>query len=506
METPLNVEDIAEGDTVRVDFGRNRSADAKIGAGHLLPANVEVVKVIDTNWNVRIGRRMIVGGQVGYYDQNGKYLPIYSGYRIRIPTKSELSNPEYAALGAASALNTDEKALAERRKEERAAMEGFAKTLEAGEASDRTNDVLEKLRREAEDAGTYANYRERLAKTVEIGRKRLAEGNPEYDREILKSVVERLSKTLEILGTKDAGFDLDRYKIAIAKHEDKGMGYFARNDDWGKKHGIPPEKWAFGKYQFTVETLWRYGVDFGVPPLEDRVRKFLNDPALQEEIMDRFTMSNFEKAISGDPKVMEEIAAGKESVVTFLAMAHNGGPGAVKNRGKAKDYMSGHTAHSYAVSVSSAYERNLGTLIAETPRRTRTEAFAETMDREDLVRFAEEHLGKPYVYGANGDRAIDCSQLVVESMKRTGIVNSHYDNTAAGFFDQSVPKPASDVRRGDLVFLSKGGRITHVEIALGPVENGKIPVIDASSNAGKVSKRYQTVGASVRVGEPIFVG
>ena len=127
------------------------------------------------------------------------------------------------------------------------------------------------------------------------------------------------------------------------------------------------------------------------------------------------------------------------------------------------------------------------------------------MNRESLIAYAEEHLGKTYRFGADGNTEIDCSQLVVESMKKAGVVRSDYDTTAAGLFDLSAGKPTGEVRRGDLVFLRRGGKITHVEIALGPVENGRIPIIDASSNAGKVTKRYQSVGPSVSVGSPLFV-
>lgn len=51
------------------------------------------------------------------------------------------------------------------------------------------------------------------------------------------------------------GFDLSAYKQAIAMRESGGGDYRARNDGSGKRRGVSSEKWAFGKYQFTVETL-----------------------------------------------------------------------------------------------------------------------------------------------------------------------------------------------------------------------------------------------------------
>ncbi|MDQ1344360.1 MAG: hypothetical protein QG650_1081 [Patescibacteria group bacterium] len=503
VETPLDVNDLKEGDDIRIDFGRNASADAKLGAGHLLPANIEVVKIIDRNLNVRVGRRATVGGRVGYYDQNGKYLPIYSGFKIRIPTSAEISAPEYAKLEAASPMNADTKAVEKREREEKSAMEGFAKILERSETSDRVNDTVAKLRREVDDAGGTSSYRERLEKTLALAQKHLADKNPEYDEESLKSAIARLSKTVEILGNKDYGLDLDRYKAAIAKHESGGMGYFARNDDAGKRNGVNPDKWAFGKYQFTVETLRGYGVELGGPPEESKIQAFLNDSLLQEEIMDRYVLQTVERHVLPNAKVMKDVEKGENSLAYFLALTHIGGPGKLKNAG-GRDWL-GTDVHAYAMGVSNAYERNIGTAIAETPRRNRTEAFAERMGREELVAYAEEHMGKRYRLGADGVEATDCSQLVVDAMKKAGVVRSDYDNTAAGLFDLTVGKPSSEVRRGDLVFFRRAGRISHVEIALGPVEDGRIPIIEASSRAGKVIKRYQAVGSSVAVGSPIFV-
>lgn len=503
VESPLDVNEIEEGDTVRVDFGRNANADAKIGAAHLLPSRVEIVKIVDRDMNVRIGRRETVGGRVGYYDRNGKYLPIYSGYRIRIPTKSELSAPEYAFLKTVSAINANAESLEKREKEERAAMEGFVKTLEASEASDAATDTVAKLRREVEDAGGGGTYRERLEKTLALAREHLSKKNPEYDEEALKSAVVRLEKTLEILGGKDFGLDLDRYKAAIAKHESGGMSYFARNDDAGRRNGVDSDKWAFGKYQFTVETLRGYGVELGRPPEEGKIQKFLNDPLLQEEIMDRYVLGTIERYVLPNGKVMKDVEDGTNSITYFLALTHIGGPGKLKNAG-GKDWL-GTDVHAYAMGVSNAYERGIGTAIAQTPRKNRTEAFAERMDRETLIAHAETHLGKTYRFGGDGNTEIDCSQLVVEAMRAAGVVRSDYDTTAAGLLDLSVGKPVSEIRRGDLVFLRRGGRITHVQIALGPVENGRIPIIDASSNAGKVTKRYQAVGPTVSAGTPIFV-
>ncbi|MFZ4461327.1 MAG: NlpC/P60 family protein [Patescibacteria group bacterium] len=111
-----------------------------------------------------------------------------------------------------------------------------------------------------------------------------------------------------------------------------------------------------------------------------------------------------------------------------------------------------------------------------------------------------------YQLGADGTSAIDCSQLVVESLKQAGAVGSGFDTTAAGFHSVTKPKKAHEVQRGDFVFLKNGSNITHIEIATGPAVNGVIPIIDASgrSNAGKVAYREQRIDSHVLVGTPTF--
>lgn len=140
------------------------------------------------------------------------------------------------------------------------------------------------------------------------------------------------------------------------------------------------------------------------------------------------------------------------------------------------------------------------------PVRAKTEA---KMTADDIVSYAEEHLGKPYRLGANGVKAIDCSQLIVETLKSAGIVGSGYDITAAGLHDLSAAKKLKDVKKGDLVFLHKrSGHVGHVAIALGaPDEKGYIDIIDASSSQRGVTKRrFHMSLAGLSAGSLPFVG
>ena len=514
IEEPLNIHTLHEGDMVRIDFGRNAKANAKIGAGDILPANVNVVKIIDTSGNIRIGRRDIVGGHVGYYDINGKYLPIFNGYRIRIPQQSEITGAEYKRLGVKSVFNADKKALEELEKQENLAFESYHTRLEANEKTDRISAKVRDLR---DIAGKTGNYQEQLKKALEVGERKLAELDPKKEEnkeeiELLTLAINRLKNTLKIFEGKDIkGLDIDRYKEVIGAHESGGMSYFARNDDYGKRHNIHPNKWAFGKYQFTTETLRGYGVNIGNPPEESKIQDFLKDSTLQERIMDQFVSDLLSKHILTNDAAMAEVSEGKTSIVYFLALAHNGGPGAIKNRGAAVDYMSKKSADSYARAIAERYETGEdSSFLANLGRKPRTEAWADRTTPDAFISAAYKHLGKDYVWGGGrkeSDTGIDCSGLVISALKDNGVVSSTYNNNAQGFFDGTVPKNVRDVKRGDLVFLRSGDRITHVEIALGPVHNGEIPIIDASSarhNVGKVAERTQVINNRVLVGSPLF--
>lgn len=72
--------------TYRVDFKENSTAERYVGAGDILPPNVEAIMVKDDNGNVvsaRAVRNINARNRIGYYDTaTGKYVSIHSGYSI----------------------------------------------------------------------------------------------------------------------------------------------------------------------------------------------------------------------------------------------------------------------------------------------------------------------------------------------------------------------------------------------------------------------------------------
>ena len=87
-----------------------------------------------------------------------------------------------------------------------------------------------------------------------------------------------------------------------------------------------------------------------------------------------------------------------------------------------------------------------------------------------LIAEAERHLGTPYVFGANGPNAFDCSSYVCWVFTHSGIYHLPR-TTAQGIFNQSTPIPPSEAQRGDLIFFtgtfSTTRTVTHVGIYTG---------------------------------------
>ncbi len=76
---------------------------------------------------------------------------------------------------------------------------------------------------------------------------------------------------------------------------------------------------------------------------------------------------------------------------------------------------------------------------------------------------ALQQVGDPYVWGAIGPSSFDCSGLVQYSFRRAGII---VPRTAAAQAGRARHIARNQLRRGDLMFFSKGGRVYHVAVFL----------------------------------------
>jgi len=112
----------------------------------------------------------------------------------------------------------------------------------------------------------------------------------------------------------------------------------------------------------------------------------------------------------------------------------------------------------------------------------------------EVVNYAYKFLGKPYVYGATGPNAFDCSGLTQYVYNKFGIDISRTTYTQVG---EGTKVNRSDLRAGDLVFFNTEGSISHVGIYIGngafihAPRTGK-PVMVSSLSDGYYSKNYST--------------
>ena len=97
---------------------------------------------------------------------------------------------------------------------------------------------------------------------------------------------------------------------------------------------------------------------------------------------------------------------------------------------------------------------------------------APTQAVATAITFAEQQLGKPYLWGGTGPDAFDCSGLVMSAYRTAGI-NIARTSEAQWATEQRVP--ASQVQPGDLVFFAGSDGTTtdpgHVALVIG---NGKM--------------------------------
>ena len=105
--------------------------------------------------------------------------------------------------------------------------------------------------------------------------------------------------------------------------------------------------------------------------------------------------------------------------------------------------------------------------------------------RQAVVDFAYAQLGKPYVWGAEGPNAYDCSGLTMMAYRRIGIYLEHGSQWQ---YNNGTKIPLSQLQPGDLVFFGTSGPSNHhVGIYIG---NGQMIHAPNSRTVVKISSIY----------------
>ncbi|MFI3177614.1 MAG: NlpC/P60 family protein [Eubacteriales bacterium] len=105
--------------------------------------------------------------------------------------------------------------------------------------------------------------------------------------------------------------------------------------------------------------------------------------------------------------------------------------------------------------------------------------------RVDLVNYAKQFLGNPYVYGGTSlTNGADCSGFVQSVFKNFGV---SLPRTSASQSSVGTTISASELMAGDLIFYAQGGSVNHVAIYIG---NGQVVHASNPSTGIRISNLY----------------
>ena len=171
--------------------------------------------------------------------------------------------------------------------------------------------------------------------------------------------------------------------------------------------------------------------------------------------------------------------------------------------------VSGYVSSDYVIFTAATTETPSEPTPSETPSETKpdetpseqTPSTPETPDTPaaetdlgaQVVAYAKKFLGIPYVYGANGPSAYDCSSFTQAVYKKFGY---SLNRSAAGQYSNGTVIELSQVQPGDLLIWRAYGSsstATHVGIYI-----GNNMYIHASSTGGCITINNMNYGSSVR--------
>lgn len=132
------------------------------------------------------------------------------------------------------------------------------------------------------------------------------------------------------------------------------------------------------------------------------------------------------------------------------------------------------TYNSYNVNFANAQKSELAAAI--------TSAISLEKTIDDILGEANTYLGTPYRFGGTTRSGIDCSAFVLNVFGETTGIELPRVAAEQAQLGERVEK--QELQKGDLVFFSQGGRISHVGIVQEVSADGDIKFIHAATSRG----------------------
>ncbi|GGP03692.1 hypothetical protein GCM10010992_13040 [Cloacibacterium rupense] len=132
------------------------------------------------------------------------------------------------------------------------------------------------------------------------------------------------------------------------------------------------------------------------------------------------------------------------------------------------------TYNSYNVNFANAQKSELAAAI--------TSAISLEKTIDDILGEANTYLGTPYRFGGTTRNGIDCSAFVLNVFGETTGIELPRVAAEQAQLGERVEK--QELQKGDLVFFSQGGRISHVGIVQEVSADGDIKFIHAATSRG----------------------
>ena len=268
---------------------------------------------------------------------------------------------------------------------------------------------------------------------------------------------------------------------------------------------VPTATPAFPGRDLTLTTPWQLGADvqtlqsryaahgfhlaidgiFG-PETEGVTRAFQASKGLAVDGIagPRTWAAAFDQPVSSDPPVVHQaVAPGPAHNTVGHAAASSSSPGV------AGGVWAALRKASSGPPVGSLTPRGAPAVTGSAPVSTGPSSAAAT-----AVRWAEEEIGRPYVYGGAGPNGFDCSGLVVWAWGHAGISLPHGSTEQ---YADTIRLTKSELQPGDLIFEDWGTGSAwpgHVGIYIG---NGQMVVADHSGTNVQITSAFRSayVGA-----------